>query len=217
MLTAMLSRWISKLFLRLVDLDVIADEWISLKLRRNSELVQRGEGTNFYEESTVFNYQNNPQKIRIGKNSHIRGELLLFNYGGEIIIGNNVFIGAGSKIWSGEQITIGDSVLISHNVNISDTTAHEPDYLERATGFRDLINKGHPNEKGSIQTIPIHIGDYAWINFNSIILKGVTIGKGAIVAAGSVVTRDVPDFVLVAGNPAAVVKQLKSDDLGRNH
>ena len=63
-------------------------------------------------------------------------------------------------------------------------------------------------ERGNIITAKIVINDYAWINFNSIILKGVTIGEGAIVAAGAVVTQDVPPFTLVAGNPAKVVKKL---------
>ena len=50
--------------------------------------------------------------------------------------------------------------------------------------------------------------DDAWIGFNSIILKGVTVGRGAVVGAGSVVTNDVPDHTVVAGNPARVIKKL---------
>lgn len=114
-----------------------------------------------------------------------------------------------SKIWSGESIKIGNNVLISHNVNIIDSNSHELNYLERADGYVNLITKGHPKEKGSIKTKPIVIEDYAWINFNSIILKGVTVGKGAIIAAGSVVTNDVPPFTLVAGNPAVIIKKIQ--------
>ena len=58
---------------------------------------------------------------------------------------------------------------------------------------------------------PIVIKDYAWISFGAIILKGVTIGEGAIVAAGSVVVNSVPDYCVVAGNPAVVVKELKKE------
>lgn len=56
---------------------------------------------------------------------------------------------------------------------------------------------------------PIIIGDDAWIGFNAIILKGVTIGEGAVVGAGAVVTKDVPPYTVVAGNPAGVVKKLQ--------
>ncbi len=66
----------------------------------------------------------------------------------------------------------------------------------------------HWDTKGNIITSPIVIKDYAWISFGSTVLKGVTIGKGAIVAAGSVVTRDVPDWTVVAGNPAKNIKTL---------
>jgi acetyltransferase-like isoleucine patch superfamily enzyme len=94
-------------------------------------------------------------------------------------------------------------------VNIIDSDSHEIDHLERAKGFSDLIQNGHARVKGSIKTAPIVIGDYAWISYNASILKGVTIGKGAIVAAGSVVTKDVADFTVVAGNPAVFVKAIK--------
>ena len=55
---------------------------------------------------------------------------------------------------------------------------------------------------------PISIKNKAWIGFNSIILKGVTIGEGAIVGAGSVVTKDVPPYTIVAGNPARIIREI---------
>ncbi len=58
----------------------------------------------------------------------------------------------------------------------------------------------------NVKSSPITIKDKAWIGFNSIILKGVTIGEGAVVAAGSVVTQDVPDYAVVGGNPAKIIK-----------
>jgi acetyltransferase-like isoleucine patch superfamily enzyme len=104
---------------------------------------------------------------------------------------------------------VGNHVLIAHNVNIVDTNSHEIPHIERAERYIELITKGYPVEKASIQTAPITIEDYVWISFNATILKGVTIGKGAIVAAGAVVTKDVPPFTIVAGNPAVVVKTLE--------
>ncbi len=166
------------------------------------------EKNTFVEIAKVFNFQNDPSKIVVKKDTRICGELLIFAYGGNITVGENSYIGENSRIRSGEEIYIGNNVLISHNVNICDTNSHEIDPMERADGYRSLILNGHAKQKGSIETKAIRIEDYAWINFNATILKGVTIGEGAIVAANSVVTKDVPRYTLVAGSPAKVVKTL---------
>ncbi len=59
---------------------------------------------------------------------------------------------------------------------------------------------------------PVHVGDKSWIGFNSIVLKGVTIGEGAVVGAGSVVTKDVSAWTVVAGNPARVIREIPEDE-----
>ena len=64
----------------------------------------------------------------------------------------------------------------------------------------------------SFRADQVVIEDDAWIGFKSSVLKGVTIGRGAIIAAGSVVTKDVPPFTLVAGNPAKVIRELSEQD-----
>ena len=165
-------------------------------------------GAKFYIEAKIENTSKNPNNIIIGDNTHIRGELGVFNYGGRITIGNDCYIGEYTKIKSGENITIGNNVLISHGVNIGDSSAHETDYIERAESYIKLLKEGYPTDKGSVQTSPVTIDDHVWINFNAIILRGVHIGKGAIVAAGSVVTKDVAPFILVGGNPAKKIKDL---------
>lgn len=176
---------------------------------RNCYLVSTAFKGTYLEEAKVVNFQNDISKIFVEENTRIRGELLVFGYGGKITIGKNTYIGNYSKIWSGEEIFIGNNVLLSHNVNVVDTNSHEIDHIERAQGYVNLLSKGHPKEKGSILTKPIRIEDYCWISFNATILKGVTIGKGSIVAANSVVTKDVPEFTMVAGNPAKIIKYLK--------
>ncbi|MBI3235973.1 MAG: acyltransferase [Bacteroidetes bacterium] len=176
---------------------------------RSKELIL-GKDSRVYPETRIHNFQQDVKKITVGDNSHIRGELLVFASGGEITIGNNSFVGEGSKIWSAEKICIGSNVLISHNVNIIDTNSHELDHLQRAEGFKQIVSQGHPKQKGAIESAKIIIEDYAWISFNAIILKGVTIGQGAIIAAGSIVTRDVPPFAVVAGKPAEIINYLKS-------
>lgn len=162
----------------------------------------------FYKETDIFNSQNDKTKIIVGDNTHIRGALLIFPFGGAITIGNDCYIGDHSRIWSAEKITIGNNVLISHNVNICDTNAHELCSEERVKNSINTLKNGLNPEKGSVITGEIIINDNVWINFNAIILKGITIGKGAIIAAGAVVTKDVAPYTLVAGNPARFVKKV---------
>lgn len=159
----------------------------------------------FYSESKVENFQNDSSKIIIGDNTHIKGELQLFASGGKIIIGDNCYVGDYSKIWSANSIIIGNNVSIAHNVNIIDTDSHELNSIGRAENYKQLLKERQLKQSGNIIAKPIVIKDNASINFNSIILRGITIGKGAIVAAGSVVTKDVPDYTVVAGNPAEVI------------
>lgn len=164
----------------------------------------------FYHDAEISNQQNNKTKIYIESGTHIRGLLLVFGYGGQISIGKNCYVGDNSRIWSGEKIQIGNNVLISHGVNIMDTNAHEIDYKLRADGYLGMLKYGSQYLKGRVITQPITIKDNVWIGFNSIIMKGVTIGEGAIIAAGSVVTKDIEPFTMVGGNPARVLKTINT-------
>jgi acetyltransferase-like isoleucine patch superfamily enzyme len=179
------------------------------RISENKKLVSLQKSASLYEQCQINNFQNDKTKIQIGFNTHVRGNLQVFAYGGSISIGEHCYVGENSYIWSGDKIIIGNHVLISHSVNIVDTNSHEIDFVERSEGYKHILSKGHPKNKGSISTSPIVIEDYAWISFGSIILKGVRVGKGAIVAAGSVVTKDVKEFTLVAGNPAKEIKNLR--------
>lgn len=202
-----MSSIISRIILKLINLNDIEFQLQKKKIEACKLNVSMDNSSKFTSTARIINMQ--PKKnIQILEGSIIEGELLTFAYGGEIKIGKNSYIGTGSRIWSGEKIQIGDNVLISHNVNIMDTNAHEMNHIVRAERFKSLIRDGFPKEKEPIVTSPILIGNYAWINFNSIILKGVNIGEGAIIAAGSVVTKDVLPFTMVAGNPAKMIKEI---------
>ncbi len=111
--------------------------------------------------------------------------------GKNITIGKRVFINAGCKFQDQGGITIGDDVLIGHNTVI-------------ATLNHALI----PDDRGDLIPSPVKIGDKVWIGSNSTILPGVTIGYGAVIAAGSVVTKNVPDNTIVAGVPAKIIKHI---------
>lgn len=117
----------------------------------------------------------------------------------EIIIGKDSGL-SGATICAAKSVIIGVYVGIGANVAIYDTDFHPIDPYERR--YEDFKTKSSP----------VVIDDYAWIGGNSIILKGVHIGKGSVVGAGSVVTKDVPDFEVHAGNPARFVKKIAYND-----
>ncbi|MCE7065380.1 DapH/DapD/GlmU-related protein [Dyadobacter sp. CY326] len=167
----------------------------------------------FHKEAKIANHQADKTKIQVGEGTHIRGLLLVFGYGGSIRIGQNCYVGENSQIWSGDQISIGNNVLIAHGVNIMDTNCHEIDCKLRADGFINSLTKGTEYLKGRVITSQVSIADDVWIGFNSIILKGVSIGEGAIISSGSVVTKDVDAFTMVGGNPAKVIKVLNNQSV----
>ena len=91
-----------------------------------------------------------------------------------------------------------------YDVNIHDNNSHSVSARERHQHFVEILLK-HNARLGDVPKAPIVIEDDAWIGFNASVMKGVRIGRGAIVAAGAVVTRDVAPFTVVAGIPAAVI------------
>jgi acetyltransferase-like isoleucine patch superfamily enzyme len=117
---------------------------------------------------------------------------------------SHIYIGSdsglsGAVLHSNSSITIGHHVGIGANVRIFDNDFHSINYLDRIS-----------NVPEKILTQPILLEDNVWIGANAIILKGVNIGRGAIVGAGSVVTKDIQAFSLWAGNPARFIKNLVS-------
>ncbi len=141
----------------------------------------------------------------------ILGELLTFAHGGSITIGEWCYVGEGARIWSASEIIIGDRVLIAHNVNIVDNLTHPLAPGARHKQFRMIATSGHPTEL-ELDEKAVHIGSDAWIGANGIILRGVNIGQGAIVGAGAVVTKNVPAYTIVAGNPARLMRALKPSE-----
>lgn len=119
------------------------------------------------------------------------GAAIVIIKGGKLSLGHNSYMNE-SLIQCANSITIGDNCAIAGDVLIQDTDFHP---IINEDGKENPISK------------PIHIGNHVWICTKSIILKGVNIGDGAIVAAGAVVTKDVPTGCVVAGNPAKVVKE----------
>lgn len=150
-----------------------------------------------------------PERISLAEDVVCRGLLRVEKFGsGRIKIGAGTYIGDDCLLSASAEIEIGDHVLVAHGVQIFDNDSHPLDASARMGDYASVL--AH-RARGEIAMAPIRIGARAWIGFNVIILKGVTIGEGSVVAAGSVVTRDVPAGTVAAGNPAAIVKQLAHD------
>jgi acetyltransferase-like isoleucine patch superfamily enzyme len=113
------------------------------------------------------------------------------DFGKNTHIGRKVFINSGCRFQDQGGITIGDESLIGHNVVI-------------ATINHDF----NPNNRGTMYLQPVVLGDRTWIGSNATLLPGVTIGENSVVAAGSVVTKDVPANTIVGGNPAKFISDL---------
>ena len=144
--------------------------------------------------------------IKIGDRCLINGRLVTENANSSIIIKNNVFIGGKTILDCLSLIEVNDNVLISYECIIADHDSHSISSAKR----QEDLNRFRDSKMNwsDVNTKPIIIKKNAWIGTRSIILKGVTIGEGSIVAAGSVVTTNVPNYTLVAGNPAIVKKRL---------
>ena len=145
--------------------------------------------------------------ISVGKRTCIRGCLEIQRDGGKITIGENCYVGDHTRIWAADSIQIGNHVLIAHNCNIFDNDTHPTDAAQRREDAEEIIWQGNRKDFSSLRKAPIVIDDDAWIACGCTILKGVHIGAGAIVAAGAVVTKDVPAGAIVGGNPARILKQ----------
>lgn len=166
-----------------------------------------GPGTRFDATAVVDNILRDPDRIVVGRDCIIQGQLLVFGHGGRISMGDWCFMGPNSRIWSGLRVEIGDRVLISHDVNIFDNDTHPMDAQARHEQFVAIKTLGHP-KLIDLRDQPVVIEDDAWIGARAIVLKGVTIGRGAVVAAGSVVTADVPAGAVVGGNPARIIRHI---------
>jgi maltose O-acetyltransferase len=109
-----------------------------------------------------------------------------------------------------ESIDIGSRVFISHGVQVFDNNSHSLSAVERHERFKELRTVGRHSTPEAVVHRAIRIEDDVWIGFNSAIMKGVTIGRGAVVGAGSVVTHDIEAYSIVVGNPARIVGQSKT-------
>jgi hypothetical protein len=142
-------------------------------------------------------------EVTLGRNISMSGKQVWIGAGSVAVkkylaIMDDTYIGHGTEFVVGTRIDVGRHVLLANRVTLNGYDGHPLDPLARARG-----EPPGPSGEGAIR-----VCDYAWIGNDATVLKNVTIGRGAIVAAAAVVTEDVPELCVVAGVPARVVRQL---------
>ena len=133
-----------------------------------------------------------------GRNLRIMDGATL-KYPGTIRLGDGVTIGNGCFLAGGGGIDIGHHAMIGAGSKIA-STEHRHDDLDR------------PMAEQGLRMAPVVIGEDVWLGFNVVVLSGVTIGQGSIIAAGAVVTKDIPAWSVAGGVPAKVLKSRKDGD-----
>lgn len=145
----------------------------------------------------------NPKYVTIGNNCDMDQNVALCplgqGYPSKIVLGEHVHLGAFDRIASMNEVRIDDNVLFAAFVHVTDHS-HEYRNPELPVMQQGVYSKG-----------PVHIKEGAWLAFGSHILSGVTVGEHSVVAANAVVTKDVPPYTVVAGNPARAVSAYNFD------
>jgi len=143
-------------------------------------------------------------RIRLGAGVRFSGKPSIafgrsFSDSPELLIGDGTFIGHGCAFHIGRFIHIGRNCLLAGGVRVFDMDGHPLD--------ADRRRAGEPTPPEAI--LPVVIEDDVWIGTSAVILKGVSIGCRSVIAAGAVVTKDIPPDTVAAGNPARVVKHMR--------
>ncbi len=182
-----MKRWLDRLIMNQRD---ARPRWY---IRLLAPLYQhRGRGSKIYRSVRL----DTPpyRRFWLGRRSVIESYCCVNNAVGDVTIGDYTRIGIHCTVIG--PVCIGSHVNLAQGITVTALNHNFTDCSRRI------------DEQG-ISTQPVVIGDDVWIGANAVVLPGVTIGKHAVVAAGAVVTRDVPDYTLVGGVPAKVIKQLK--------
>ncbi len=178
-----------------MELPYISDDSVMEEQRKSRKLLQE---FNFMDRSDFEKIGELTGKIlgKAGEGAFINPPFFC-DYGTNIEVGDHFFANYNCTILDVAKVKIGDNVLFAPNVSIY--TAGHPI---------------HPDTRNTAYEYGIHvtIGDNVWVGGNVVISPGVTIGNNVVIGAGSVVTKDIPDNVVAAGNPCRVLKQITEDD-----
>ncbi|MDG1143293.1 MAG: acyltransferase [Burkholderiales bacterium] len=150
---------------------------------------------------------------QVGTDVHVDKNVRLLRHANNIGIGNHVMLKEGVRLCSAQPnapVTVGDWTTIGYNTFVFASTSVTIGADCLIAPFCYLVDANHGTGMGELireqrlTSTPIFIGDDVWLGARVIVLPGVSIGTGAVVAAGSIVTRDIADYTIVAGSPAVV-------------
>jgi len=169
-------------------------------------------GEGFYAEtSQVFRFIRTRKRPAVMLGNHVSiyaGCSFSLGPEGFVSVGDFTMLN-GALLMSEDCIRIGSHCMISWNVGIADSDFHPLDPAQRRIDAQALAPFfANRPPRPPIGTAPVTIADNVWIGMGAVVLKGVTIGENSVVAAGAIVTRDVPRNSVVAGNPAKIVREL---------
>lgn len=165
-------------------------DWYSTRVVKR-QLTSCGEG--FLARNHRMISKDTESEIHIGSRVILdRAVKLWLSRGARLYIGDNSYLANGSMVLSQREVRIGKGCSISWHVLIMDSSSYAV---------------GYPDDEPQVRAGPVVIGDHVWIGCRAVILKGVSVGDGAVIANNAVVTRDVPAGAMVAGNPARVVRE----------
>jgi len=151
---------------------------------------KKGKGARIQRRTRIDVLPNND--FYLGEQSTIEDFCTINNGVGKVFIGNRTRIGLGSVVIG--PVSIGDDVRLAQNVVVTGLNHN----------YQDITR---PISEQGVSTEQIYIGDETWIGANSVILPGVFIGKHCVIAAGSIVTKNIPSNSVAAGNPAKIIRQ----------
>ena len=154
--------------------------------------------------SIQLQWGSSPEDIELRDHAEVYGTLISINHG-KIIMDEWSKLGEGCVVYSVNKVVIGKDAAIAANVTITDNNFHPTNPDDRRY-MRHTPHNSRERSSANSANKPVIIGENVWIGSNARICKGVTIGDNAIIAACSVVTKDVPANSIAAGNPARIVK-----------
>jgi len=179
----------------------LKDDWCNFPIPMNMEV---GENTVIDSSSTFKKFfSKKPLGLKLGKNITLQSSSLATELEGYIEIGDYSYI-SGAAIIACEKVIIGKYVYMAGGVTIVDSDFHPLDPGPRLEDTIIISTVGKKMQRPKFAIAPVIIEDDVWIGYNATILKGVTIGQGAIIQPGTVVLRDVPPGAVVSGNPAQI-------------
>jgi acetyltransferase-like isoleucine patch superfamily enzyme len=159
------------------------------KIARRRFVSEGGENLLVRDHVKIVKRDEGRQRLKLGTNVYLaeRSRLVFEGPDGQIDLGDDVFLNARCEIRAREMVRVGAGSILAFDVIVMDTNHHDIEGVQT--------------------TAPTIIGEHVWIGARALVLRGVTIGDGAVVAAGSVVTSDVQQRTLVGGNPARVLRE----------